>query len=534
MTTPQLPERPNLEQLKQQAKDLLRSAKAKDSAALARFRALPGFGRHSNDELVAASLALHDAQSVIARELGFPSWNALRERVEALTLEFGAAVDQFIEAATEGRRDRAARLLALHPRIANANFHTALLLGDAATVESHLAERPALATASDGPRHWPPLLYLCHTALGFGAPTRPDGLVAIGRRLLALGADPNERFPWFHHGVRRAALWGATCVTRLLPLAEALLDAGADPNDGVTLSLAASGGDLAALELLQEHGADVNQPWATDGSASLYAILTWAETMDGVSWLLEHGANPEPVFSANGETPLHVAARRWNVELTQQLVARGADVTRRRADGRTPRAVAELNGNRAVADWLAEHGGGGGELSEVDRLAAACGRGDRSTAEAMLSARPTLRGEIGAEHYGALYRAAERGDASPLETMLACGFDPNHGDEIGKTALHAAAMAGRTDAVRILLAHGASVSVRDREFHAQPLVWAAEGSRNGNGDGRNYAAVARLLLDAGSPVEWEPGEEPSEGVLDIIAAWRRGRVDGGDTRVSLE
>src|SRR5260370_1067236 len=59
------------------------------------------------------------------------------------------------------------------------------------------AEGRAWPPASAGPRHWPPLLYLCHTALGFGAPTRPDGLVAIGRRLLALGADPNERFPWF-------------------------------------------------------------------------------------------------------------------------------------------------------------------------------------------------------------------------------------------------------------------------------------------------------------------------------------------------
>ena len=81
--------------------------------------------------------------------------------------------------------------------------------------------------------------------------------------------------------------------------------------------------------------------------------------------------------------------------------------------------------------------------------------------------------------------------------MLACGFDPNRPDEsIGKTALHAAAMAGWPDAVRVLLAHGASVTVRDREFKAQPLIWAAEGSRAPRGD-RDHAAVGRLLLDAG-------------------------------------
>jgi ankyrin repeat protein len=106
--------------------------------------------------------------------------------------------------------------------------------------------------------------------------------------------------------------------------------------------------------------------------------------------------------------------------------------------------------------------------------------------------------------------------------MLACGFDPNHGDEeIGKTALHAASMEGRPEAVRVLLAHGASVDTRDREFHAQPLVWAAEGTQSHDATGRDYPAVGRLLLDAGSSVEWEAGAEPSESILDVIEEWRR-------------
>src|SRR5258705_13019890 len=82
-------------------------------------------------------------------------------------------------------------------------------------------------------------------------------------------------------------------------------------------------------------------------------------------------------------------------------------------------------------------------------------------------------------------------------------------------------MEGWPDAVRVLLAHGASVLVRDREFKGQPLIWAAEGSRQGR-EGRDFAAVGRLLLDAGSPVEWETTEEPAEGILEIVAAWRRG------------
>jgi ankyrin repeat protein len=521
MTTPRLPERPNLEQLKHQAKDLLRSARAGDAGALDRFRTLPAFARVRDDDAISTSAALHDAQSVIARELGFPSWKALLERVEELTLDFGAAVDQFVEAATEVRPDRAERLLRLHPGIATANFYTALVLGDVERVEAHLAARPALATESGGVRSWPALLYLCHTSLRFGPATRRDGLVAVARRLLERGADPDTRFPWLHHGVRRAALWGAVCVARLLPLAEALLAAGADPNDGVTLPLAASGGDIESLELLRAHGADVNQRWATDGSATLYAILNWADTWTGVRWLLDHGADPDPVFAVNGETPLHVVARRGPADVAEELVHRGADVTRSRADGRTAYAVAELSANRAVAEWL-ERNGGATELSEVDRFVSACSRGDRATADAMVHARPSLRDEIAPEHYGALYRAAERNDTRALGAMLACGFDPNRGDdEIGKTALHAAAHEGRADAVRVLLSHGASVSVRDREFRAQPLVWAADGARSHGHNGRDYRTVGRLLLDAGSPVEWQPGDEPSQEIFEVIAEWRR-------------
>jgi ankyrin repeat protein len=519
MTAQQLPERPNLEQLKRQAKDLLHSARASDLAALTRFRILPAFGRRSDVDLERAAIALHDAQSVIAREYGFDSWNALRERVEELTFEFAAAVDQFIEAATGGRRDRAERLLTLHPGIAGASFYTALLLGDAAAVDVRLAAEPALATAPGGPRGWEPLHYVCHSAVGGASTSREAGLVAVARRLIALGADVNTRFPWLHHGVRRPVLWGAVCVVRSLPLAKALLDAGADPNDGVTLPLAASRGDVAALELLSAHGANMNHPWATDGAAPLYAILHWAKTPDGPRWLLEHGADPDPVFAANGETPLHVVAASWGAELAEQLVSRGADVTRRRADGRNPYAVAELSGNRAVAEWLVAHGAAS-DMSDVDRLVAACSRGDRAGAEAMLKRHPGLRAEISAEHYSALYRAAERNDTAALDTMLACGFDPNRGDEsIGKTALHVAAMEGWPEAVRMLLAHGASLSVRDREFGAQPLIWAAEGSRTSR-EGRDHAAVGRLLLDAGSPTEWEAGAEPSEEILETVSAWR--------------
>src|SRR4029434_3906180 len=117
-----LPERPNLEQLKKQAKSLLQAARTKDPAALERFKTLPALSRKSLDELGDMNLALHDAQGVIAREYGFKCWNELREHVEERSLSFAAAVDEFVRCATGGLPVRAFRLLALHPAITHANL----------------------------------------------------------------------------------------------------------------------------------------------------------------------------------------------------------------------------------------------------------------------------------------------------------------------------------------------------------------------------------------------------------------------------
>jgi ankyrin repeat protein len=526
MTSQQLPERANLEQLKKQAKSLLHAAQAKEPAALQRFQALPALTRRSFVELGAMSLALHEAQSVIAREYGFKSWNELREHVQDRSLSFAAAVDEFLRSATGGAPSRALRLLARYPAIAHFSLFTELVLGDAGAVEDRLRKQPEAARQPGGVQDWEPLLYVCHTCLHHDMPERAAGLLAIARGLLAHGANPNAEYHWtWHRELPRTLLWGALCAMNHPSLAEVLLEGGANPTDGVSLHIAAGSGNVPALELLWRF--DVNVNGIPGGVPPLRYILGWAantpERSAGVCWLLEHGADPNLVWSEPGDAPLHIVAERWDVPMIDLLTHHGADIHHRRPDGRTPYTVASLHGNQEVAAWLLAHGAKD-ELSSLEHFVSACARGDRARAAETLRTNPDLRNELRAEHHLLMHVPAERGDAAILETMLACGFDPNVKDPAGVTALHRAAMAGRAEAVHVLLSYGASVNALDGMFSGTPLLWASHGWRNNpHQTHTDYLGVARQLIAAGSSLEWiapEKAPDPEGAQEELIELCR--------------
>jgi len=79
---PRLPTRPSLEQLRKQAKELLRLYRAGDPTAVARLRAVrpPSSSRPG----VSRDVSLADAQFALAREHGFESWPKLVRHVDAL------------------------------------------------------------------------------------------------------------------------------------------------------------------------------------------------------------------------------------------------------------------------------------------------------------------------------------------------------------------------------------------------------------------------------------------------------------------
>jgi len=112
-----LPERPDLDHLKRQAKDLLKAFAAGDSAAAAEVHA------HYRGA-ASGSFALHDAQLVIARAYGFDSWPKLKAFVE------GATQKRLAAAVRAGDVELAREMLLARPELARSGAPVLLAVLD--------------------------------------------------------------------------------------------------------------------------------------------------------------------------------------------------------------------------------------------------------------------------------------------------------------------------------------------------------------------------------------------------------------------
>jgi hypothetical protein len=115
--------------------------------------------------------------------------------------------------------------------------------------------------------------------------------------------------------------------------------------------------------------------------------------------------------------------------------------------------------------------GGKVPLTPADEFIAACRCGDEVRARALMAQDPSLT------------------DMLPIEVSFA------------GTLLHWAAWTGNIAAVRTLIALGADVNQRDRQFGASPLGWAAHGSCECRQADDDYCAVVDLLRAAGATRE---------------------------------
>src|SRR5215472_13893332 len=237
---PDLPARPNLDQLRHQASDLLRAARAGDAAATRRI------------EAVSPRLTLAAAQLVVSRDYGFSSWARLKAEVDARTMDLAQKVEVFLEASVRDWTGRAARLLAATPEIAGYNFATAVVLGDADRVRQEIKRDPAVATRPDDRSGWTPLHAVCGSRWHRMDPARAAGLVSVVRLLLDAGASLEARA----RGGRTplgCATAAASAGTGNEPVLRLLLERGAVPDDDDLYLAGFAMNAYRCLRLLLDH-----------------------------------------------------------------------------------------------------------------------------------------------------------------------------------------------------------------------------------------------------------------------------------------
>ena len=430
----QLPPSPSLEQLKKQAKSLLKRQQAADSAALTRIRENHPRWRNPSEEQVASSpFALADAQFVIASEYGFASWSKLQSHVKTLEAASSTAeaVASLRDAAGGGDLARLNALLDAHPELIDERggegvrtpLHQAVF-GNSEPAVKLLLERganPNIRCEGDN-------AYPLHFAV-------EKHRLPIIRLLVEHGADTIGEGDYHELGV----IGWATAWDYIQPNPEIiayLLAHGARHN---IFSAVAMGEAEVIRDLVARTPNDLERRMNGTRMRSMPLHLAVIKNQPAsVATLLDLGANTESLDEA-GFSALDLAALEGRHDLAQVLLERGAKV-------RLPAAVA-----------LAR-------TADVERLL----RRDPGTLKP------------GGRWGHLILRASERAPGDVIETLIHNGASVNVHDDpktsidstSGYTPLHAAAWHGNVSAIDVLMKHGADVRAREEKYHGTPAGWA--------------------------------------------------------------
>lgn len=140
-------------------------------------------------------------------------------------------------------------------------------------------------------------------------------------------------------------------------VSEYLAKSGADlanthSNDGFTpLSLAAFFNQTPIAEALLQAGADPNIPARNPSRVNALHSAVARENLPLCKLLIEMGANVNAVQMQN-VTALHSAVHRGNLELTRLLVEHGASADAKMDNGDTPISIAQREGHEEIAAFL--------------------------------------------------------------------------------------------------------------------------------------------------------------------------------------
>jgi ankyrin repeat protein len=457
----------NLEQQRKRAKDLRRAHREGRLEAAERIAAhLPRARGQTAAQVLASAFRLGDAQLVVAREAGFPSWPQLKRQLELSQLGIEGALEALLDAALAGETDAVRTALAVDPQLPRRSIHAAAALGDAEAARALLEGAPRLSTERGGLRQWTPLIYCCSARHGRDVLSTIAARVQIAQALLARGASASDETTSHESpGGFRSVLQGAAREVASAELVALLLDHGAallatNGTAGPPLALtdAVAGGDLPCLERLLAARPD---SWQVREALE---VAVFHDRPDMARALLEHEAHPDDAgrWWGHGGSCLHAAILLGRGRpLLDVLLAGGVDLLATDRDDRTAYAVAVRTGHDVAAELLRARGARDAEVDAIDRLIAACVRGDGDGVRRLLAEDPGSKGRYRYTDHLMLGWAIKRGRPEALSLLLQAGLDPDVPDPDGQTALHLAVAADDPAAIALLRAAGASPELRD-------------------------------------------------------------------------
>jgi ankyrin repeat protein len=303
------------------------------------------------------------------------------------------------------------------------------------------------------------------------------------------------------------------------------------------LGFAANRNDIAAMQLLVQAGADVDQ-CAKETLSPLY-VASRSNSKEAVQWLLEKNASID-LAAGDGMTALMVSAQKGHVKIVELLLQHfgltgllgavqygkeecaalllknGASLKEKTGDGRFPLHLAAENGHEKTIELLLDHGADINPPDEKSRTALiyAATNGHLSALKFLLekNADSTARNRYG---WSALHCAAGKGkDEVIAELLKQPGSEIDCRDNNGLTALHLAAFHGHYDAVHRLLDNGANACKVDVSgWHALHMA-----AFNG------HIAVVETLISTESNMKFMDYPD-KDGCTPLLVAARQGKAD---------
>ena len=407
-----LPDAPNLDWLRKEAKRRLEALRASNAGA-----------------------QLADAQFELAKQYGFPSWRALKAHIDSLSVE-----GQLFHAARTGDAAALRALLDAHPdklQVRAKPYEWSLL--HAAAHNGHLeAVDLLLGRGLDvNTRELGDNTYALHWAAAAGHVDVVRRLVDAGGDVVGHGDDHDlEVIGW-------ATCWNDRQDDAHRAVVDILVRHGARHHifSAIAMSLAAEVRRLAAEPSMLNRRMSRNE-----GNQTALQFAVRMNKPEMVALLLELGADPLAV-DANG--------------FPAAAYATSPGVDRRIMEAIRAITAAELDS--------ADRGHRRPDVEPIDVIAALALH-DWETAAHLTSVKPEV-----IVNGGVLHLMAKRNDVAAVQWLLDHGADPsalwNHWDA-AVTPLHLAVLGGHEEVARVLLAAGANPRIRDSKHDSDAIGWA--------------------------------------------------------------